>query len=442
MSTSLTSDDSINFNFKNGNEVLVDFKFSEIANTSLTSDDSINFNFKSGDNTSPVKTDFIVEAAYVSESTTHSIFHRVEDSFQISEHLSQTINRTEVIKEQCVIADQVTQMINLVHIITERCVAADRVTQVVNRSQLAVDKCSIKDTITDHLSRSDVIADHLTATDTVTEQLRTRTVDQVHAADHDRSFKKAKVLVKEKARVTDRSMRVYADRVTDVLRVSDTSNARVRAIEAIREHIVISDKLQSSITFSQHITEKLIIRDAVKGSLTAKQYVQDHIFIDDRVSNQPTAGYAWTANVDTWAMSRYDGYNYQDLAVIDGVLYGLGEDGVYRLDADTPVQGKLATGKIDLGRGQLVHPVAAYLEYELSGSSKQLQVGVGTTQSGAKQTYFYQLPTETADYLTNGRVLFGRGLRGRHFSFEINISGEHGYINDLNIDLAATKRRV
>ncbi|MHA3112882.1 hypothetical protein [Acinetobacter sp. ANC 4193] len=420
----------------------MNFKFSEIADTSLTSSDPINFNFKRDDNTSPAKTDFVVEIAYVSESITHSIFQRVEDGFKISDHLNQTINRTEVIKEQCVIADQVTQMINLVHIITERCVAADRVTQVVNRSQLAVDKCSVKDVITDHLSRSDVIADHLTATDTVTDQIRTMTVDRVHASDHDRSFKQANVLVKEKARVTDRSMRVYADTVTDVLRVSDTVNARVRVTEAIREHVVISDKLQSSITFSQHITEKLIIRDVAKGSLTAKQYVQDHIFIDDRVLNQPTAGYAWTANVDTWAMSRYDGYNYQDLAVIDGVLYGLGEDGVYRLDADTPVQGKLVTGKIDLGRGQLVHPVAAYLEYELSGSSKQLQVGVGTTQSGAKQTYFYQLPTETADFLTNGRVLFGRGLRGRHFSFEINISGEHGYINDLNIDLAATKRRV
>lgn len=393
-----------------------DFKFSELAGTSVTSSDSINFSFKS------TAYDLVVDTVYISENTTYCVL--------------------QVVKDSIVVSDDVSQEINAVHLITEQCTIADQVVQVVNRTQLIVDQCSITDTINDHLSRSDVITEQFAATDVVLDQSRTIIVDQVHAADHDRSYKQANVTVKEKIHVADRSIRVHADTVMDALRVSDTVNARVRATEAIREQAVISDQLQSSITFSQHITEKLIIHDVAKGSLTAKQYIQDHIFIDDLILNQPTTGYAWTANADTWAMSRYDSYNYQDLAVIDGVLYGLGEDGVYRLDADTPVQGRLTTGKIDLGRDQLVHPVAAYLEYELSGSSKQIQVGVGTTQSGTKQTYFYQLPTETADYLTNGRVLFGRGLRGRHFSFEINISGEHGYINDLNIDLAATKRRV
>ena len=114
--------------------------------------------------------------------------------------------------------------------------------------------------------------------------------------------------------MTDRSVRVHADTVIDVLQVSDTSNARVRATDTVHDRIVISDQLQSSITFSQHIIEKLAIHDVAKGSLTAKQHLQDYVFIDDLIPNQPTAGYAWTANADTWAMSRYDSYNYQDLA--------------------------------------------------------------------------------------------------------------------------------
>lgn len=95
-----------------------------------------------------------------------------------------------------------------------------------------------------------------------------------------------------------------------------------------------------------------------------------------------------------------------------------------------------------LKQTSIVHPLGAYLEYELSGNTRKLEIGVSTTQSGTKQTYYYVLPTEKSDDLTNGRVLFGRGLRGRHFAFEIKISGEQGYINDLNIDLSATKRRV
>lgn len=99
-------------------------------------------------------------------------------------------------------------------------------------------------------------------------------------------------------------------------------------------------------------------------------------------------------------------------------------------------------GGTALGNGNLVHPVGAYLEYELSGISKNIEIGVKTTQSGNEQVFFYKLPQEQSNHLTNGRVLFGRGLRGRHFSFEIKVNGDHGYINDINIDIAATKRRV
>lgn len=400
------------------------FKFSELASESTTSNDSINFSFKNDDDTTTTKTDFVVDTVY------------------ISDNVNQGINATGIITEQCVIKDLVVQIAKSSQSIKDKFSITDLVVQAANSSQLIVDQCSITDTTNDHLIRYDLIAEQFVVIDNILDKNRTIVVDQLLVADYDKSYKKANVVVKEKARMTDRSIRVHADTVTDALRVSDTLNVGVRATDTVHDRIVISDQLQSSITFSQHIIDRIAIHDVAKGSLTAKQHLQDYVFIDDLIPNQPTAGYAWTANADTWAMSRYDSYNYQDLAVIDGVLYGLGEDGVYQLDADTPVQAKLTTGKIDLGRGQLVHPVAAYLEYELSGSSKQLQVGVGTTQSGNKQAYFYQLPTEKADYLTNGRVLFGRGLRGRHFSFEINISGEHGYINDLSIDLAATKRRV
>ena len=40
--------------------------------------------------------------------------------------------------------------------------------------------------------------------------------------------------------------------------------------------------------------------------------------------------------------------------MIDGVLYGVGEDGVYRLDANAFVDAKLTTGQLDLGQGSLV----------------------------------------------------------------------------------------
>lgn len=115
-------------------------------------------------------------------------------------------------------------------------------------------------------------------------------------------------------------------------------------------------------------------------------------------------------------------------------------DGVYALDggAET-ISGRIQTGKLDIGQGGLVHPLAAYLEYELDGTA---EMDVTTTQSGQAETYTYALPAEAAGELTNGRFVFGRGLRGRHFSFALRITGTHGYINDLSVNSAPTKRRV
>ena len=45
---------------------------------------------------------------------------------------------------------------------------------------------------------------------------------------------------------------------------------------------------------------------------------------EDDYSKEKQYGYAWTANVDTWAMSRYQDYGFSELVVIDGVLYGVG----------------------------------------------------------------------------------------------------------------------
>ncbi|MBX6209533.1 hypothetical protein ISD46_33795, partial [Pseudomonas aeruginosa] len=57
-------------------------------------------------------------------------------------------------------------------------------------------------------------------------------------------------------------------------------------------------------------------------------------------------------------------------------------------------------------------------------------------------TYSYPLESEPADELTNGRFKFGRGLRGRHFTFTLRLTGRHGYINDLSVESAPTNRRV
>ena len=290
-----------------------------------------------------------------------------------------------------------------------------------------------KDSITDDLDILDA---------SLKFKLRAFTNDYVIYQENYRLKKLSRSVITETLKAQDSCVTRYSDFIEDHVTYSEQYTQRIKAKQRVIDTININELLKQQRKSQEKINETLMAFDFNQGKNIAKQFVNDLVFIEDDSSKEKQYGYAWTANVDTWAMSRYQDYGFSELAVINGVLYGVAEDGVYQLDAKELIEAKLVTGQLDLGQGQLVHPLGAYLEYELSGNTRKLEIGVSTTQSGTKQTYYYLLPTEKADYLTNGRVLFGRGLRGRHFAFEIKISGEHGYINDLNIDVSATKRRV
>ncbi len=289
----------------------------------------------------------------------------------------------------------------------------------------------------------DSIADNLDILDvSLKSKLRAFTSEHIVYQENYRLKKISRSVITETLKAQGSCVARYSDFITDNVLYAEQYTQRIKAKQRVIDTINIIELLQQQRKSQEKINETLMAFDFNQGKNIAKQFVNDLVFIEDDSSKEKQYGYAWTANVDTWAMSRYQDYGFSELAVINGVLYGVAEDGVYQLDAKELIEAKLVTGQLDLGQGQLVHPLGAYLEYELSGNTRKLEIGVSTTQSGTKQTYYYLLPTEKADYLTNGRVLFGRGLRGRHFAFEIKISGEHGYINDLNIDVSATKRRV
>lgn len=273
------------------------------------------------------------------------------------------------------------------------------------------------------------------------QKIKSNINENVYFSEHYNGKNSVKTIIDERLNARDSSVTRYSDQIIEHVISTENYKQKLKVSQIVSDELSISESFNQKLRVKHFLNDIFYHNDLVSEKSYAKQFINDLVFIDES-EQLINYGNAWTANVDTWAMSRYQDYSFSELVVIDGVLYGVGADGVYRLDANSFVDAKLTTGQLDLGQGQLVHPLGAYLEYELSGSSKKLEIGVSTTQSGAKQTYTYNLPTEPSNYLTNGRVLFGKGLRGRHFSFEIKIGGLYGYINDLSIDMTTTKRRV
>ena len=235
----------------------------------------------------------------------------------------------------------------------------------------------------------------------------------------------------------------YAQDVTAAATAAARAFQHAHARQLAKSSATASAQAIESYVTQAVATTRVKIQAEAFTTLHAKNISHVQAWItDEPVFTDGIFGQAWTANTETWAMSRYAPYGFDHIAAIDGVLYGCNEDGVYRLHGHTEtIDAHIETGKLDLGEGLLVHPVSAYLEYELVGGDP-ITIDVTTTQSGSAQTYSYALPSEVAGELTNGRATFGRGLRGRHFSLSLRMTGTRGHINDLAVMHVPTKRRV
>lgn len=253
----------------------------------------------------------------------------------------------------------------------------------------------------------------------------------------------AAVLVQEQARMADGVGNHVTEHVAEAAQIEDAVSGTLHARGWLVDVAQIADEATAAHTATTDaVTETAQLADHAWDALHAGVLVDDVACIQDTLDPTQTAvhGQAWVSEAATWAMSRYAPFGFHAAANVGGTVFLAGADGLYALDGNAEdVPGTLRFGAIDLSGGTLARPVSLYLEYLLAG---ELHVTVGQTQMGARQQWTYQLPPERADELTNGRVLFGRGLRGRHFDFEVRMDGRAGYINDATLLVEQASRRI
>lgn len=328
----------------------------------------------------------------------------------------------------------------------EKVTILDATTGNLTRKVLVTDSAKVADSEIGKIIRRSTVLDSLLATDTVIDTVSSATKDSMRIADAVIQQRRSIGVIVERMAAIDQVFGGASESILDSLVAVDQFKSVNKAGSLTLDVLSLSDELQQQQTFRQAVNEQIAVSASLQYRLRARGVAYDLAFIDDLVIDSGWSGgangAAWSANMESWAISRYQEYRFDQLVVINGVIHGVNTSGIYRMDADQPVIARIATARVDLGNGALVHPLGAYLEYELAGEDKSLQIGVTTTQDGSSQTYNYAMQAEQANHLTNGRVVFGRGLRGRHFAFNIRISGTYGCLNALSIDLAATKRRV
>lgn len=344
------------------------------------------------------------------------------------------------LEDSIVIADELRSTIQVTH--QDSLQLSEQYVDQNTASSFIQDSLKVRDVVSSYKTANSLIEDTLSIQDTVNDTLKNIITERLVLSDETVSFNKTSQQINDKLKVQDSSFIKFADLIHDQVVISDSIKTVNRFNDLIQDSLILSDVFIELSQPIDLIRDNLTIKDESSGFKKAKGQINDTLFIDDEVIDNHDSYIAWSSS-DSWDMSRYDAFNYEQLVVIDGRLYGVTASGIESLDyGHAEIAARVEMPKIDISGGSLAHPLGMYFEYSLEGNSKSLTVDVGTTQSGNYQQYQYALSAEQSAQLTNGRVLFGRGLRGRHFNFTINMLGKFGYINDLSIDIAQTKRRV
>lgn len=148
----------------------------------------------------------------------------------------------------------------------------------------------------------------------------------------------------------------------------------------------------------------------------------------------------WVVNADTGASSRYEGFEFNSFATLDGQLYATREDGLYRVGADDdagePIRAMISLGRQTFGSTHLKGLTAAYLGVS-STDTMYLKVVVNDGNE-----YIYRA-RRNDEFMKTQRIDTGKGLRANYFDFEIyNSDGSDFELDSVEFAPVQLSRRI
>lgn len=373
-----------------------------------------------------------------SDQVLHTVrkFQLIEESFVLADHT--VVKHRDLVTEDLGLGEKQSANYKTLHIepfqLNEATITYKMAYQGVS------DSIKLRDSVNSLSRLTDTVEESFTLGVTVREKLKALLVDTLVLGQQLEQHNLIQSQVMESFKFRDTAIQIKRDLVQELFSIADEYQKVSQTIDLIVESLIFAEQVTDQRTVRQVAESILTLMDSSTGLKRGFSQIQDLLILEDDYHDGRDIVGAWTATADGWNMSRYQDYPYEELIVIEGRLYGVTANGVEELKQGSRViSAQIKTAKLDIGAGALVHPESMILEYSLIGN---LSVDVGTTQTGQLQKFNYVLKKEPSDYLTNGRVVFGRGLRGRHFDFTVNVEGSTAYINDMVVNIAKTKRRI
>lgn len=186
--------------------------------------------------------------------------------------------------------------------------------------------------------------------------------------------------------------------------------------------------LQANITHQSSMSANEILQALLASSMTAS----------DMASIAGETLQVWAMHMDAGGSTRYENFNFNSFANIDGITYGASESGIYRLDGNKD-DGADIQQLVDFGRLSFGTNSRKGLPYVYAGMAADGPTFLRVVADGA--TFTYQVRNSTENMATH-RFELGRGLRASFYDVSLISSASSFDLHNIEFMPIELTRRL
>jgi len=218
-------------------------------------------------------------------------------------------------------------------------------------------------------------------------------------------------------------------------------------------YLVVNERAELVGLINSTVIESAILREQINAvdSWTLTDFIQalisSVVSAEDMASISGEPLQVWALHMDSMGSTRYDGYNFNSFATIDGVTYGAGEGGLYRLEGNdddgTPIRSEVDFGSLDFGTNNKKSLPYVYAGMAADGTTYLRVTSMVTSVTGrpVEQTYTYRVRDNTEGMKTH-RFELGRGLDASFYQLKL-ISEDSAFdLHNIEFMPIKLKRRL
>lgn len=210
-------------------------------------------------------------------------------------------------------------------------------------------------------------------------------------------------------------------------------SARIAALVEAVSSLEVTDEATPTLHMLATVDSQLELSDDPEALLALMVELLDTVGFAVRFDTGSERFAGYTLNLRNAAVSEYENFHFNSMALVGGRAYGAREDGVYLLEGDTdagdPIQAFVRTGVLNLE--SLSHVTKAWIGLTSSGDMIFKTI---TTDGGKKKEHWYRMEPRPQGAPVESRFNPAKGVTSTFWQWELaNVDGAYFELDMLKV---------